>query len=214
MSWSIHCWNHCLKTLKFHSPQWHCQPKNGSIRSKLVFHVKMLIERWKLKSKRYFEVNYSFMEPFSQSFEVLTQCGDIINTKLAWKGLKLISHILTLSWGICLWNYFSDERISEFWNIDPRCVVIIPKLELSGQNLHLRGVFQLLKIAGFDHWFSWAGYLFRRVTFKDICFYRTPLVVLYKRSSISQKIWIFKHWHNSWKKRYAVPVINIFPIAL
>ena len=37
----------------------------------------------KIKSKRYFEVNYSFMKPFSQNFEVLTQRGDVINPKLA-----------------------------------------------------------------------------------------------------------------------------------
>ena len=39
----------------------------------------------KIKSKRYFEMNYSFMKPFSQNFEALTQGGDIINSKLARK---------------------------------------------------------------------------------------------------------------------------------
>ena len=42
----------------------------------------MLIER-KIKSKMYFEMNYSFMKLFSQNFEVLTQHGDVINPKLA-----------------------------------------------------------------------------------------------------------------------------------
>ena len=37
----------------------------------------------KVKSKSYFEVNYSFMKPFSQKFEYLTQCVDVINPKLA-----------------------------------------------------------------------------------------------------------------------------------
>ena len=37
----------------------------------------------KIKSKRYFEVNYSFMKPFSQNSEVLTQRGDVINPKFA-----------------------------------------------------------------------------------------------------------------------------------
>ena len=38
-----------------------------------------------VKSKRNFEMNYSFMKPFSQNFEVLTQLGDIIKPKLARK---------------------------------------------------------------------------------------------------------------------------------
>ena len=37
----------------------------------------------KIESKRYFEVNYLFMKLFSQNFEVLTQRGDVINSKLA-----------------------------------------------------------------------------------------------------------------------------------
>ena len=49
-------------------------------------------------------------------------------------------------------KFFSDGGISEFWNIDPRCDAIIQKLELWGQKLHLRYVFQLLEIAeGFNH---------------------------------------------------------------
>ena len=39
----------------------------------------------KIKSKRYFKVNYLFMKPFSQSFGDLTQRGDVINPKLARK---------------------------------------------------------------------------------------------------------------------------------
>ena len=35
--------------------------------------------KMKIKSKRYFEVNYSFVKPLSQNFEVLTQRGDVIN---------------------------------------------------------------------------------------------------------------------------------------
>ena len=37
----------------------------------------------KMKSKRYFEVKDSFMKPFSQNFEDLTERGDFINPKLA-----------------------------------------------------------------------------------------------------------------------------------
>ena len=39
--------------------------------------------KMKIKRKRYFQVNYSFMKVFSQ--KVLTQCGDVINLILAWK---------------------------------------------------------------------------------------------------------------------------------
>ena len=47
---------------------------------------------------------------------------------------------------------FSDGKISEFRNIDPRCDAIIRKLELSGQNLRLRCIFQLFEISeGFNH---------------------------------------------------------------
>ena len=42
----------------------------------------------KIKSKRYFEVNYSLMKPFSQNFEDLTQYDNVINPKLAPKGAQ------------------------------------------------------------------------------------------------------------------------------
>ena len=42
----------------------------------------------KIKSKRYFGVNYSFMKPFSKYFEVLTQRGHVINPKLARKSAQ------------------------------------------------------------------------------------------------------------------------------
>ena len=42
----------------------------------------------KIKSKRYFEVNYSLMKPFSQNFEDLTQYDNVINPKLARNGAQ------------------------------------------------------------------------------------------------------------------------------
>ena len=68
----------------FEFPRWRHQPNNGWKRFKLVFYVPMLIG----KNKRYFQVNYSFMKPFSQKTEVLTQCFDVINTKLAPKRIQ------------------------------------------------------------------------------------------------------------------------------
>ena len=52
---------------------------------KWVRKVQYVERKMKVKSKRHFEVNYSFMKPFSQNFEVLTQLGDVINPKLARK---------------------------------------------------------------------------------------------------------------------------------
>ena len=42
----------------------------------------------KIKSKKYFEVNYLFMKSFSQNFEDLTQRGDVINPKLTRKKVQ------------------------------------------------------------------------------------------------------------------------------
>ena len=39
----------------------------------------------KIKGMRYCQVNYLFMKPFSQNFEVLTQHSEVINPKLARK---------------------------------------------------------------------------------------------------------------------------------
>ena len=96
--------------------------------------------------------------------------------------VKLVAKILKSETIITLvQRFFSDGKISEFWIIDSPCDTIIPKRELSGQNLHLRYVFQLLEIAeGFGHWFSWL--LYRTSVFKDTCFYRISLVAFYKRA--------------------------------
>ena len=50
----------------------------------------------KIKSKRYFQVSCLFMKSFSQYFQVLTQCGVVVNPKLAKKGLKLVAHVLMM----------------------------------------------------------------------------------------------------------------------
>ena len=42
--------------------------------------------KMKIKSKRYFKMNYSFRKLFSQNVEVLTQRDDVINPKLTRKG--------------------------------------------------------------------------------------------------------------------------------
>ena len=97
-----------LKPLSQNHPWWRHRPENAS-------------KTFKSKIKRYFEVNYSFMKLFPQNFDVLTQCGEVINPKLAWKGVGLIylvSNVLmvierlkskvkkTLRWGIRFWISF------------------------------------------------------------------------------------------------------------
>ena len=69
--------------LKFLTPR--CDVINPKMDQKRPNWRFMLIERLKSKVKSYFEVNYSFMKPFSQNFEVLTQLDDIINPTLAHK---------------------------------------------------------------------------------------------------------------------------------
>ena len=44
--------------------------------------------KMKIKSEKYFEVNYLFMKSFSQNFEDLTQSGDVINPKLTRKKVQ------------------------------------------------------------------------------------------------------------------------------
>ena len=130
MKWGACFWNHFSKYSSFDSRGDVINPKFGQKRPKLVFHVPIVIERWKsrvqrnlrcsirfwnlyfkilkfwlttqkwvkkvqidekderkmkTKSKRYFEVNYLLMKPFSKNLEVLTQHGDVLNPKLAQK---------------------------------------------------------------------------------------------------------------------------------
>ena len=61
------------------------QPKNGVKKVQIGISCTNVDRKTKIKSRRYFEVNYSSMKLSSQNFEVLTQHGDIINPKLALK---------------------------------------------------------------------------------------------------------------------------------
>ena len=44
--------------------------------------------KMRVKNKRYYLVNYSFMKPFSQNFEVFTQCFFVINPEFVRKGVQ------------------------------------------------------------------------------------------------------------------------------
>ena len=130
--------------------------------------------KMKIKSKRNFQVSYSFMKILSGNLKILAPCCDVIISKSVKKPQVCIScttggkNIKIKNYNNLVWKFFCDGRISEFWNINRSCDDIIPKLELSWQNLYLGCVFQPLEIAGFDRRFSWLSY--GRVTFKDTCF--------------------------------------------
>ena len=49
--WSIHFWNHYLKILKFWLPAVPSSTQKWVKKSKLIFHVPILIEWWKSKAK-------------------------------------------------------------------------------------------------------------------------------------------------------------------
>ena len=69
--WGIRFWNHYFKILKFFL-RWCHQPKNGSKRSNLAFHVPMMTE---IKSKNYFEVIvYETILSKFWSFDLLWWC--------------------------------------------------------------------------------------------------------------------------------------------
>ena len=109
------------------------------------------------------------METFSQNAEVLTQRGHVINPKLARKmdrgscHLKIESKTLKfvhpvqlvvkiLKSGTIITLVQKHFLKKEFLNFETSLLVATSLLELSGQNLHLRWVIQLLKIAeGFEH---------------------------------------------------------------
>ena len=69
----------------------------------------------KIKSKRYREVNYSFMKPFSQNFAVLSQRGDVINPKMARKRAQ--TRISCTNGDAHLQSYFFSQSFP--LNIDP-----------------------------------------------------------------------------------------------
>ena len=117
LSWNIPFWNHYLKILKFDSPWWRHQPRNGLERSKLVFHVPMLIETGKSKVN---DTLRWIIPLWNCSLKILKFWLKLVTSSTQnWleKGPKLASHVLmvierwkskvkeTLKWGIRLWNY-------------------------------------------------------------------------------------------------------------
>ena len=81
------------KFWSFDIPWWRHQPKYCVRKVQIGVSCTNVDIKKKMKSKMYFQVNYSFMKPFSQDFEVLTQRGDVIRSKLAqiWPNFALMT---------------------------------------------------------------------------------------------------------------------------
>ena len=77
----VFLWEQFLKILQFCFQWW----RHGSKRRQTIISYTNDCRKIKVSSKGKFEVNFSFMKPFSQTFEVLTPPGDFISPKLAWK---------------------------------------------------------------------------------------------------------------------------------
>ena len=88
LRWSISFWKHYLKILNF----WLLVVMSSTPKWVKKFQVALsctnVFRKMRLKSKRYFQVNYSSMKPFSKKIEVLTQRRDVINPKSARKRVQ------------------------------------------------------------------------------------------------------------------------------
>ena len=132
------------KFWSFDTPWWHHQPKSGSKSSNISISSINVDRKTKVKSKRNFEMNYLFMKPFSQNFEVLTQLGDIIKPKLAWKraqtSISCTNDGINLQMYLFLWNFslngnslrtFTSTHFGHFWyKIFTRSVLILKFLKI------------------------------------------------------------------------------------
>ena len=121
----------------------------------------MAIERLKSKVKEAL-MRYLLMKLFSQNLEILAPQNWVKKTQIC------ISNT-TGGKNIKIRNYNNFGWKSFFWYRNFKILKHRPLLWLhywkTGQNLHLKYIFQHLEIAkGFDHWLNWLPY--RKVTFK------------------------------------------------
>ena len=99
----------------------------------------------KVKSKRYSEVNYSFVKPFSQNFEVLAQRGYVINPNFVRKRPQtciLCSNgdrkmKMKSKWNFELSYLFMKLFSRNLEILAPCCDVIISKLVQKDSNLYI-----------------------------------------------------------------------------
>ena len=201
--WSISFWNHYLKILKFWLNMVMSSTQNWFGKGpKLVSLVLMVVERWGTLRWRILLWNV-FSKSWNSSSMLWRHDLKIISKRL--RSVNHVQLVVRLKSGtrITLVQKFFFLTIANLRHAESRvwtCAepefrlswikfcssnkhyTTAPQLTWSGQNLYLRCVFQLLEIEeDFNHSFSWLPY--RRLTFKDTCFYRTPLEAHYKHSS-------------------------------
>ena len=148
LRWTNTFWSHHLKILTFlaflkvltsSTQKWLKKVQTG-------ISCTNVNRKMRIKSKRYFQDNYSFMKPFSQNFEVFTQCCDIIYPKLPRKRIQT---------GISCTNGDRKIKIKSKKNFEvrysfmklfsgnlkilaPCCDAIIPKLGQKDSRLYIR----------------------------------------------------------------------------
>ena len=101
-------------------------PKLGQRKSGLVFHVQIVIERWRSTAKENLKRGFHFWKHFLRilkfrpPFPSHTSMVRLSTQSWFEKGPKLVSHVVilierskskvkgTLRWGIYLWNYFLE----------------------------------------------------------------------------------------------------------
>ena len=143
---------------------------------KLVSDRLMVIERRKIKSKKNFEVRYLLMKQFFQNFDILALCCDFIISKMGQKYSNL--HIIHNWWKnvkIKNCNNFGSKIFfwrRNFWILKLRSLLWRHYSKTGSIRAELTSEMRFS-----TSWYcrrKWQPY--RRVTFNDICFHRTPLV--------------------------------------
>ena len=144
LSWNIPFWNHSLKIFKFWLPVVTSSTQKWVRKVQVGISCTNVDRNMKIKSKWYFEMNYSFMKLFSQNFEVLTQTCDIINPKLARKRAQTGISCTNGDWKMKIKSKRNFEVRYSFMklftqNLEilvPCCEVVISKLGQKDSNLY------------------------------------------------------------------------------
>ena len=132
------------------------QPKNGSKRFKLVFHVPILIERWKSKGKGTFRWTIPLWKCSLKNLKFWLNV--VTSTTQYWleKGPKLVFHVLkvlerwkskvkeTLSWSIHLWNCFSKSWNSSRMSWRHHRKIVAKRLKLCIMLVQIQVLFDLI----------------------------------------------------------------------
>ena len=121
-------------------------------------------QKMTIKSKRSFQVKYSFMKLFSRNLEIQAPCCDVIISKLGQRDSICIScttggknaKIRTHDNLVHSKKEFFDRGTSESWNVDPRCehnrwsiLVIYSRANIALSNVTLLLSFSVLEFSKF-----------------------------------------------------------------